>query len=95
MNENEEGFGVEGVGQFDAGGDEAEDGVDVGPDDGHAGEQLVQVVGRPEAVRQLLHLHEAAHAAKDGQGQHRDLSPEEYPKHLVTELGGVLYEKKG
>ena len=94
MNENEKGFGVKGVGQSDASGDEAEYGVDVGPDDGDAGEQLVQVVGRPEAVGQLLHLHETAHAAKDGQGQHGDLGPEEYPKHLVTELGGVLFPKR-
>ena len=89
LHEDGDGLGIAGL-EEDAGGDHAEDGVDVGADDGQAGQQLVQVVRLPEAEGQLLELDEAAEAAEGGQGQDGDLGSREDPEHLLAELRGVL-----
>ena len=77
-----------------AGGDHAEDGVDVGADHGHAGKEVVEVVGLTETVAQLLNLDEAARATNDGQSQNGNLGPGEDPEHLVRKLNVVLHNEE-
>ena len=89
LHEDRYGLRVPGF-QEDPRGNHAEDGVDVGADDGQAREQLVQVVRLPEAQGQLLELDESPEAAEGREGQDADLGTGENPEHLVAELGGVL-----
>ena len=89
LHEDGDGLGV-GRLQEDSGSDHAENGVDVGADDGQVGEELVQVVRLPEAQGQFLELDEAAEAAEGREGQDADLGTGEDPEHLVAELRGVL-----
>ncbi len=79
--------------QVDTSRNHAEDGVDVGSNDGDAGEQVVQIVRLSEAVTQFLELDETADATECGETENGDFGAGENPEHFVSEFGCVLAKK--
>ncbi len=71
----------------------AEDGIDVGSDNGDAGEQVVQIVRLSETVTQFLELDETTDATECGETENGDFGPGENPEHFVGEFGCVLEKK--